>query len=103
MAALELTRVADWQGRLGHFVNRHLVAPEPYRYCGGYFVVQGIEAITGVWILPGLQPTGWLGTARFFIANGWNDVEQMFESVLGPALADTRESIPGDVVSFGLQ
>lgn len=75
----------------------------PYRYgindCGT-FMLDAVETMTGVDLLPGVaRPRGWLAAAKFLIARGWDDVEAMATALLGTP-NEAGASRPGDVVSF---
>lgn len=96
----DLARLPDWESRLAKLANewRH----RPYAYgvtdCGR-FMLDAVECVTGTTLLAGVTwPRGWLGVAKFMIANGWESVEDTMDDLL-PAMP-TGESRRGDVVSF---
>jgi hypothetical protein len=98
----DLVRVEGWEGRLAALANdwRH----RPYAYgltdCGR-FMIEAVTAVTGEVLLEGVTwPRGWLGVAKFMIANGWDSVEDTMDDLLPPMeVAGLRR---GDVVSFEL-
>jgi hypothetical protein len=102
MTASKLTRLPDWPARLSAFVSSRRDIPYAYGVndCA-CFAQESVIALTGTDPLPGIErPKSWLGAARFLIANGWEDVEEMITAVLGPPLASPRLAQRGDIVSF---
>lgn len=100
---MALTRLSDWQQRLVKTVNERRLMPYVYgRTDCACFVQAAVLAVTGTMLLAGVEkPKGWIGAAKFMLANGWEDVEQMATAVLGPPVSADL-SRPGDVVSFEL-
>ena len=98
---MTLVRRPDWEQRLVALVRERRTMA--YRYgvndCGT-FMLDAVATMTGVDLLPGVtRPTGWLSAAKFFIARGWDDVEDMATELLGEPVGPAA-SRPGDVVSF---
>jgi len=96
----DLVRLEGWERRLAALANqwRH----RPYAYgvtdCGR-FMIEAVTAVTGAVLLEGVTwPRGWLGIAKFMIANGWDSVESTMDDLL-PAM-ETAASRRGDIVSF---
>lgn len=96
----DLQRLADWQPRLVVLANEWRCRPYAYGVTDcGRFMLDAVAAVTGVDLLPGVAwPRGWLGVAKFMIANGWDSVEATMTDLLPPM--DVRSARPGDVVSF---
>lgn len=105
MAALDdarnmMARLPDWEPRLIALVNERRRLP--YRYgtndCA-VFAQLAVEAVTGTVLLPGVErPTGMISAAKFMIARGWDDVEQMATELLGPPTDGASRR--GDIVSY---
>lgn len=97
-----LVRRPDWPRQLAALfeARRH----QPYAYgvndCA-VFMRDAVQAVTGIDVLAGMElPTNWIGAARFLIARGWEDVEEMAAALLGAPLPAPLMAGRGDVVSF---
>ena len=98
----DLVRLDGWEPRLVVLANDWRTRPYAYGITDcGRFMIEAVAAVTGVVLLEGVTwPRGWLGVAKFMIANGWNSVEDTMDDLLPPMpVADSRR---GDVVSFEL-
>jgi len=96
----DLRRVDGWQSRLIALANGWRRRPFAYGVVDcGQFMLADVEAVTGALLMPGVVwPTGWLGVAKFMIANDWASVESVMDDLLPPM--EVSASRPGDVVSF---
>lgn len=96
----DLHRLDGWQPRLIALANDWRRRPFSYGVVDcGQFMLADVEAVTGEQLMPGVVwPTGWLGIAKFMMANDWATVEAVMDDLLPPM--DVSESRRGDVVSF---
>lgn len=99
-ARTDLVRLDGWERRLAGLANDWRRRPYEYGITDcGRFMIEAVTAVTGAVLLEGVSwPRGWLGIAKWMIANGWDSVEATMDDLL-PAMdpADTRA---GDIVSF---
>ena len=96
----DLQRLDGWEGRLGVLANAWRNRPFEYGVTDcGRFMLAAVVEITGTDLLPGVTwPRGWLGVAKWMIANDWEDVEAVMDDLL--PYVPVAESRRGDVVSF---
>lgn len=96
----DLGRVEGWEHRLIALANDWRVRAYAYGVSDcGRFAQAAIEAVTGVVLLKGEDwPRGWLGVARWMIANGWESVEDTMDDLLPRLPVDCSRR--GDIVSF---
>lgn len=96
----DLQRLDGWQFRLIGLANHWRNKPYAYGLTDcGRFMLSAVVETTGVDLLPGVEwPRGWLGVAKWMIANGWDSVEAVMDDLLPPI--PVEETRGGDVVSF---
>lgn len=96
----DLQRVEGWEARLISLANEWRNRPFLYGVTDcGTFMLRAVTAVTSADLMPGVSwPRGWLGVAKFMIANGWDSVEDVMDDLL-PAMP-VAEARRGDVVSF---
>ena len=96
----DLQRLDGWQPRLIGLANEWRNKPYAYGLTDcGRFMLSAVEITTGVNLLPGVEwPRGWLGVAKWMIANGWDSVEAVMDDLLPPMPVELSRG--GDIVSF---
>lgn len=96
----DLQRLDGWQLRLVRLANAWRNKPYAYGLTDcGRFMLSAVTEVTGADLMPGVEwPRGWLGVAKWMIANGWDSVEAVMDDLLPPMqVVETRS---GDIVSF---
>lgn len=96
----DLQRLDGWQQRLIALANEWRNKPYAYGLTDcGRFMLSAVKEVTGVDLMPGVEwPRGWLGVAKWMIANGWDSVEAVMDDLL-PSMP-VKQSRGGDIVSF---
>lgn len=96
----DLQRLDGWQMRLVGLANAWRTKPYSYGLTDcGRFMLSAVSEITGVDLMPGVEwPRGWLGVAKWMIANGWDSVEVVMDDLLPPM--PVQQTQGGDIVSF---
>jgi hypothetical protein len=98
-----LRRLDDWPSRLRAFIRSRRELPFAWgsNDCCTFAIGGGVEALTGVLLLPDVQrPTTELGAARFLLDRGHRDASGLATELLGEPLATPRLAQRGDVVAL---
>lgn len=98
-----LRRLDDWPSRLHAYIRSRREMPFAWgsNDCCTFAIGGGVEALTGILLLPDVQrPTTEFGAARFLVERGHHDVSGLATELLGVPMITPRLAQRGDVVAL---